>query len=244
VQPGETIEAPTMGMRVTCRESAASSNGEVLSFTLWMRGGAVPPPMHIHPHQEERITVTAGRLHSRTGASDRILSPGEEVVSPPGEVHTVGPAGAEDVEMLAELRPALAYEQFLERSFALDRAGHLNAKGRGNPLRLATAGAREAEFFVPRVPLGVQRAMLAVMVRIARRIGYDRPIRTPGTLALYESSSAACMGRSSTAAKEEPGVSSSGSLLAFGNSRGAWQLGPRNRSRLRPRATREAPPVD
>jgi mannose-6-phosphate isomerase-like protein (cupin superfamily) len=175
VRPGETIEAPTMGMRITCRESAASSDGEVLSFTLWMRGGAVPPPMHVHPHQEERITVTAGEVHSRSGASDRVLSPGEAVVTPPGEVHTVGPAGDEDVEMLAELRPALAYEQFLERSFALDRAGHLDARGRGNPLRLATAGARDAEFFLPRVPLGVQRAMLRAMAGIARGIGYGPP---------------------------------------------------------------------
>ena len=39
MQPGETIEAPHMGMRVTCRESTASSRGEVLSFTLWMRAG-------------------------------------------------------------------------------------------------------------------------------------------------------------------------------------------------------------
>ena len=75
--------------------------------------------------------------------------------------------------MVAELRPALEYERFVERSFALDRAGHMNSKGRGNPLRLATAGAREAEFFVPRVPLGAQRKLLAAMERVARRLGYN-----------------------------------------------------------------------
>src|SRR5215217_3919377 len=135
MRPGETIEAPTMGMRVTCRESAASSGGEVLSFDFWMRGGATPPPMHVHPHQEERITVVSGSVRSRLGRTDRVLSPGETVVSRAGEPHTVGPAGDDDVEMTAELRPALAYEQFIERTCALDRAGHLNAKGRGNPLR-------------------------------------------------------------------------------------------------------------
>jgi mannose-6-phosphate isomerase-like protein (cupin superfamily) len=144
MRPGETIEAPNMGMRVTCRESAASSGGERLRFDLWMRGGARPPPMHVHPHQQERITVVSGSVRSISGAAERVLSPGETVVSPPGESHTVGPAGSEDVEMVAELRPALSYEQFIERTFALDRAGHVNAKGRGNPLRMATAGAREA----------------------------------------------------------------------------------------------------
>jgi mannose-6-phosphate isomerase-like protein (cupin superfamily) len=174
MRPGETIEAPNMGMRVTCRENGASSGGELLSFDLWMRGGATPPPMHVHPHQEERITVSRGSVRSRSGGADRVLSPGETIISPPGEAHTVGPAGDEEVEMVAELRPALDYERFIERSFALDRAGYVNAKGRGNPLRMATAGPREAEFFVPRVPLGVQRIVLAAMERFAHRVGYDR----------------------------------------------------------------------
>ena len=168
--PGETIEAPNMGMRVTCRESAASSGGALLSFDFWMRGGATPPPMHVHPHQEERITVVSGSVRSRSGAADRVLSPGDTVVSPPGEPHTVGPAGNEDVEMVAELRPALTYEQFIERSFALDRAGHVNAKGRGNPLRMATARPHEAEFFLPRIPITLQRALLRALDWLGRRL--------------------------------------------------------------------------
>jgi hypothetical protein len=84
--------------------------------------------MHVHPHQEERITVVSGSGRSKSGAADGVLSPGDTVVGPPGEPHTVGAAGNEDVEMVAELLPALAYEQFIERSFALDRAGHMNAK--------------------------------------------------------------------------------------------------------------------
>lgn len=174
MRPSETIEAPTMGMRVTCRENAASSGGELLSFNLWMRGGATPPPVHVHPHQEERLTVLSGSVRSRSGGNDRVLSPGDTVISPAGEPHTVGPAGNEDVEMMVEFRPALAYERFMERTFALDRAGHVNAKGRGNPLRIATTGAREAEFLLPRVPLGVQRAILTAMERVAHRLGYDR----------------------------------------------------------------------
>lgn len=161
-----------MGMRVTCRESGASSDGEVFSFTLWMRGGATPPPMHVHPHQEERTAVVAGAVKSRNGDVVRVLTSGDTVTTLPGEPHTVGPAGDEGVEMVAELRPGLGYEQFVERSFALDQAGHVNAKGRGNPLRMATAGAREAEFFLPRLPLVAQRALLAAMESVARRLGY------------------------------------------------------------------------
>ncbi len=42
----------------------------------------------------------------------------------------VCPAGVEYVEIIAELRPALAYEQFVERSFARYRACYVNAKCR------------------------------------------------------------------------------------------------------------------
>jgi hypothetical protein len=163
-----------MGMRVTWRESAGVDSSEALSFTLWMRGGAAPPPIHVHPRQEETITVVDGSVLSKTGGSERLLKTGDTVTSPAGEPHTVGPAGDGDVELLAELRPALAYKQFIERSFALDRAGHVSAKGRGNPLRMATTGSREAEFFLAGIPLGIQRGALAAMERLAHRLGYDQ----------------------------------------------------------------------
>ena len=78
MRPGETLEAPNMGMRVTCRESTADSDGRLLSFDLWMRGSAAPPPMHVHPHQEERILVVNGLVRSRSGGRDRVLSPGDQ----------------------------------------------------------------------------------------------------------------------------------------------------------------------
>jgi hypothetical protein len=159
-----------MGMRLTCRESA-----RVLTIDLWMRGDAALIPMHVHPHQEERITVVRGSVRSRSGKLDRVLGPGDVAVSPPGEAHTVGPATHEDVEVVAELTPALGYAQFVERSFALDRAGYVNKTGRGNPLRLATAKPQEAEFFVSGVPPFVQRALLAAAGGLARLLGYDRP---------------------------------------------------------------------
>jgi hypothetical protein len=88
-------------------------------------------------------------------------------VSQPGEPHTVGPAGETAVEMVVEFRPALGFEAFVERTFALDRAGHLSPKGPGNPLRLATARPHEAEFFLPRVSVGLQRALLRRWIGLA-----------------------------------------------------------------------------
>jgi hypothetical protein len=101
---------------------------------------------------------------------ERVLGAGESVVSQPGEPHTVGPAGETAVEMVVEFRPALGFEAFVERTFALDRAGHLNAKGQANPLRLATARPHDAEFFLPRVPVGLQRQLLRALDWLGRRL--------------------------------------------------------------------------
>lgn len=164
----EPIEAPTMGQRVTWLSDAVSMDGELLRFRFWMRGGASSPPLHIHPRQEERIEVVSGSVRSVSGGVERVLGPGETISTPPGEPHTVGPAGEDAVEMIVEFRPALGFEGFVERTFALDRAGHLNANGRGNPLRMASARPHEAEFFVPRVPIGLQRATLRALDRLGR----------------------------------------------------------------------------
>src|SRR5438105_5865168 len=100
MQVGETIEAPNMGMRLTCRELAPA-----LRFEMWINGDAAPIPMHVHPHQEERITVARGSLRSRSGEIDRVLEPGDVEISPPGEAHTIAPATDEEVEVLAQLSP-------------------------------------------------------------------------------------------------------------------------------------------
>src|SRR3954447_8144353 len=158
--PQETIEAPTMGQRIRWLSSTVSTGGASLRFSFWMRGDASPPPLHVHPRQEERIEVVSGSVLSTSGGVERVLGPGETISTPPGEPHTVGPAGTGAVEMIVEFRPSLGFERFVERTFALDRAGRLTARGRGNPLRMASARPHEAEFFVPRIPVALQRTVL------------------------------------------------------------------------------------
>jgi hypothetical protein len=156
-------------LRLTWREVSE----DVLVFDLAMRAAAPVIPMHVHPHQEERITVLTGTVRSRSGARDQLLRAGETVVTPAGEPHTIEAAGR-DAEVRGELRPALKYAEFIERSFALDRAGHVNAKGRANPLRAAAAGPAEAQFFLAGPPIGLQKPLLGLLARLGRTLGFDR----------------------------------------------------------------------
>ena len=130
--------------------------------------------MHVHPHQEERITVLTGTVRSRSGVNDIVLNPGETVVTAPGEPHTIQPVGGEDAEVRAELRPALKYAEFLECSFAQDRAGHVSPNGRVDPLRICTTGSADAEFFLAGLPVAAQKPVVRLLGRVGRALGYDR----------------------------------------------------------------------
>src|SRR3954463_15670227 len=72
----ETIEAPTMGQRITWLSDTVSTSGELLRVRFWMRGDASPPPLHVHPRQEERIEVVSGSVLSISGGVERVLGPG------------------------------------------------------------------------------------------------------------------------------------------------------------------------
>src|SRR4051812_29407826 len=58
-------------------------SGAILGQPL-MHGGATPPPMHVHPHQEERITVVSGSVRSRSGAAGRVLGRARRWLVRPG----------------------------------------------------------------------------------------------------------------------------------------------------------------
>src|SRR4051812_49741118 len=118
----ETIEAPTMGHRVTWRSDPVSTSGELLRFNFWMRGDASPPPLHVHPRQEERIEVVSGSVLSISGGVRRVLGPGGTICTPPGEPHTVGPAGGGAGGMNVVFRPAFGFRRLLEGLFCFGRA--------------------------------------------------------------------------------------------------------------------------
>ena len=98
--------------------NTASTGGELLRFDFWMRGGASPPPLHVHPRQDERIEVVNGTVRSVSGGVERVLGPGNVICTPPGQPHRIGPAGEDAVEMTVEFRPALGFEGSIERTFA------------------------------------------------------------------------------------------------------------------------------
>jgi quercetin dioxygenase-like cupin family protein len=175
--PGDTLENPVTGERFTFVETAATTDGELLSFELGLRpGGAVPIP-HVHPVQTERFEVVEGRMRFRVGLRTVVAGPGEVVEVAPGVMHGFASAGDEEARVRVEVRPALNMESMLAEVVAMAKAGRLTDRGMPRNLldlaRLARTYDREAH--APLLTVGLQRLLLAPLVLLAR----GRPNASP-----------------------------------------------------------------
>jgi quercetin dioxygenase-like cupin family protein len=171
IKPGDTIQNPVTGERFTFTHTAASTDGELLAFDFALRpGGSVPIP-HVHPIQTERFEVTEGRMRFRVGLKTVIAEPGDVIEVQPGVMHSFANAGETEAKLRVEVRPALQMEEMFAEVVALAEAGQMSRRGMPrNPLVLADLARRyDQEAHAPFMTVGVQRALLAPLVLLARR---------------------------------------------------------------------------
>src|SRR5918996_3067801 len=171
ITPGQTLENPVTGERFTFTHTASSTDGELLAFDFALRpGGAVPVP-HVHPIQTERFEVVEGLMRFRVGRRTVLAGPGDVVEVAPGVAHSFANAGEEEAKLRVEVRPALAMEEMFAEVIAMARAGRMTKRGMPrNVFELATLARRyDQEAHAPFMSVGVQRALLAPLVLLARR---------------------------------------------------------------------------
>ena len=58
---GDELLDPT-SRRLVFRRTAEDTNGELVGVDAYYEPGGNPPPVHCHPHQEERLEVVSGEL--------------------------------------------------------------------------------------------------------------------------------------------------------------------------------------
>ena len=103
--------------------SPRTTTAELVRFN-WrsVPGGVITE--HIHPHQEERFTITAGEARFTLNGQEHLASAGQTVVVPAGVPHSEGNTGTVDIEGVVELRPALLTKEFHEAVAGLVADGH------------------------------------------------------------------------------------------------------------------------
>jgi quercetin dioxygenase-like cupin family protein len=172
---GQTLENPVTGERITFLKTAADTGGEYCEIDLQLTPDGAVPGTHVHPKQEERFEVIAGKMKFRLGLRKVVAGPGEVVVVPPGAVHNFANAGDETARVRVRMTPALKMEELFETTVALAMAGRVNRHGMPKPLDLALFVERfEDEARAPFPPAAVVRVLFTPLRALARRRGLSR----------------------------------------------------------------------
>jgi mannose-6-phosphate isomerase-like protein (cupin superfamily) len=178
---GQTLENPASGERITFRQTAANTGGELLTIDLELPANRrVPGGQHIHPKQEERFEVLEGTMRFKMGRKRVVAGPGEVVVVPPGQKHDFANVGDGDALVRVEVRPALKMEQLFETAVGLAEQGRTMLGGIPTPLDLALFTEEfEDEVQGAFPPRWLQRIVLAPLAWLARRRRQLRPAPQP-----------------------------------------------------------------
>ena len=175
VKAGDELVNPATGLRTIFRETAQTTGGELLQVD-WIGSPAwTTGPDHIHPHQEERFEVLSGSLGLQVAGVQHVHGPGEVVVVEAGIPHAAWNAGAADVHVLVDFRPALRTEIAFETLAGLARDRKTVGPGvPRNPLRLALVLREfQDEIQFVRPPAAVQRLLLGPLAALGRLAGYE-----------------------------------------------------------------------
>lgn len=109
-------------------ESASDNDAAPMTFEITMAAGAIGPPRHAHPAQEESWTVQSGELSVLVGRQWRTLRAGESLTIPPGTVHTIANRSRQTVRVHDTHSPALDFQEYIEDLDTLTRAGKLSIR--------------------------------------------------------------------------------------------------------------------
>lgn len=175
---GQVITNTLSGERIVIRRTAADTGGELLLFDLFLPSGARVPAAHVHPEQQERFTVVAGRVRFRVGLKVVLAGPGETVTIPANTSHAFANAGTGAAEVQVEVRPALRMEEFFETTEAMSAPGRalLGRLPRPSDLILLLHEFRQ-EVRAPYLPAPLAAALTTAMARLTGGVARKGGIR-------------------------------------------------------------------
>lgn len=108
-------------------ESAADSGGKRIEFEITMGPGAMGPPKHFHPRQDESWRVLEGELSVFVEDDWRTLGEGESLSIPPDTVHTLRNRSTRVVRFRDVHEPALDFQDYIEELHRQAAAGKITS---------------------------------------------------------------------------------------------------------------------
>jgi quercetin dioxygenase-like cupin family protein len=159
------------GERVTVRERSEG----LLALEAEWEAEKARPPVHVHPHQDERFEVLEGELTVQLGRKTRVLRAGETLEVPRRTAHRMWNASERTTRARWEVRPALRTQEMFA---AIDRSRDYRAQPRTGGMTLLGAApvlTRFSDEFRLTAPVLVMKPLLALLAVVARGRGYPSP---------------------------------------------------------------------
>jgi quercetin dioxygenase-like cupin family protein len=116
--PKEIVNRST-GERIVFLRTAEETEGELLEMDDFWAHADHQTPAHIHPEMEERWEVITGEVRFKVDEIAQMAAPGDTIIAPPGTPHSACSVGSEPAHLRIQMRPALRWQEFVERLFAL-----------------------------------------------------------------------------------------------------------------------------
>jgi mannose-6-phosphate isomerase-like protein (cupin superfamily) len=167
---GDTLTMPD-GTSFTIVESAADSGGARVEFEITMAPGAMGPPKHFHPRQDESWTVLEGELSVFVDDGWRTLGAGESLSIPPNTVHTLRNRSSGVVRFRDVHEPALDFQEYIEELDAQAAAGKITSSMSASTL-IHGAMILRAHRTTQLSASSVQRLGETVLSLVGRALGY------------------------------------------------------------------------
>jgi quercetin dioxygenase-like cupin family protein len=160
------------GERLTFRQRIPTLAGDRLDVENVVSPGH-GPPMHIHHHQVEALTVRSGRIgYQRPGQPEQFGGPGDTVTFPAGDAHRFWNAGPDELVCTGYIEPAGNIEYFLGGIFGAAKRANGAAP---NLFDMAFFMTRyRSEFTLVAIPAGVRRFVFPLLVALGTVLGKYR----------------------------------------------------------------------
>jgi quercetin dioxygenase-like cupin family protein len=167
---GDTLTMPD-GTSFRIVKSTAESGGERVEFEVTMAPGAMGPPKHFHPCQDEGWKVLEGELSALVDGEWRTLAEGESLSIPPNTVHTLRNRSSQRVRFRDSHEPALDFQDYIEALHRQAAAGKLTARMTPSTLihgAMVLRQHRTTQLSASRA----QRAAETLLSLVGRALGY------------------------------------------------------------------------
>ena len=147
------------------------AKGEYVEMEFILPADAFAPPPHAHPSQVETYEVIEGRFDVVVDGEWTSLGPGEKASVPIGALHTFRNPTEETIRVRNWHRPALRFEQFIERANAtLDAAGVKGGRDPRLPVYMSMLFAEFPETL--QTPRRRERIPMGALARLGRLLRF------------------------------------------------------------------------